>query len=81
MATLTAELSSIEPDVAYCLDDFKKRTGMGAAAIRTARRKRERPLIVRRVGKRAYILGRDFIAYLEHHGRDYSQPGVSDDSI
>jgi len=65
--------STIEPGVAYSLDDFKRRTGMGAAAIRTARRKSDNPLIVRRVGRRAYIMGEDFIAYLQQHGRDFSE--------
>jgi len=69
----TAELSNIEPGVAYSLDDFKRRSGMGAHALRTARRKKENPLVVRRVGRRGYVLGSDFIEYLKHHGTDYGQ--------
>jgi len=74
MATANSDgFSTIEPGVAYSLDDFKRRTGMGAAAIRTARRHAESPLAVRRVGRRSYILGDDFIAYLRENGRDISQ--------
>ncbi len=65
MSTQTPGPGEIRADCAYPLEDFKPRTGMGVAALRTARRN---GLIVRRVGRRAFVLGRDFIAYLESAG-------------
>ncbi|NQT17365.1 MAG: hypothetical protein HQ582_31715 [Planctomycetes bacterium] len=49
----------------YSLDAFRKLTGMKAAAIRKARQK---GLKVRRVGLRSYILGADWIRFVEEHG-------------
>lgn len=52
----------ITPESLYRLDDFQKLTGLGRWAMRTARRN---GLKVRRIGGRAYVLGRDFIDYLD----------------
>lgn len=51
----------IEAGTAYPLDDFKRRTRMGDAAIRTARRN---GLTVTRVGGIAFVQGDDFLTYL-----------------
>lgn len=53
----------IRADVAYDLAQVKK-FGLGTAALRTARR---RGLVVRRIGRRSFVLGRDLLAYLEEH--------------
>lgn len=54
----------ISANAAYSLDQVKARLGLGTAAMRTARRK---GLIVRRVGRRSFVLGRDLLDYLENH--------------
>ena len=52
----------ISAQAAYSLDQVKQRLGLGTAAIRTARR---RGLVVRRVGRKSFVLGKDLLAYLE----------------
>lgn len=64
LARLT--LGPIESGVIYPLDDFKARSGLGTAALRTARLE---GLKVRYVGGRAYVAGDDFIAYVAEHGK------------
>lgn len=67
MPNATAEpAGAVTRDEVLSLAEFSKRTGMGPAAIRNASR---RGLIVRRVGKRSFILGRDFLDYVAEHGR------------
>ncbi len=58
------KLGEIHPDVMYPLPEFQERSGLGKAAMREARQK---GLKVRRVGRRHYVLGKDFIAYVEEH--------------
>lgn len=65
MTTIMAE-PVIRADECYPLPVFKKLTGMGAAALREARRK---GLPVRRIGLRAFVLGRDFMEFVENHGK------------
>ncbi len=60
----TSKLGEIQPEVMYPLSDFQERSGLGKAAMREARQK---GLKVRRVGRRHYVLGKDFIAYVEEH--------------
>ena len=57
----------IRSDSVYTLDEIKTRLGLGVAAMRTARR---RGLTVRRIGRRAFVLGRDIITYIEEAGQD-----------
>ena len=59
----TASPGEILADAVYTLEEFGKRMRLGTAAVRTARRQ---GLIVRHVGRRSYVIGRDFIAYLEN---------------
>lgn len=54
-------LAPIEPSVAYPLADFQARTGLGTAGLRTARKNGLR-IIYRH--RRGFVLGSDFIAYL-----------------
>lgn len=58
------DVGVLHADVAYSLAQVKSRFGLGTAALRTARR---RGLLVRRVGRRSFVLGRDLITYLEQH--------------
>jgi hypothetical protein len=53
---------AIRADVAYTLQELERRLGLGAWAMRQARR---HGLKVRRVGRRGFVLGRDAIEYLE----------------
>lgn len=52
----------VHPEVLYRVDELKGRMGWSDSALRAARR---RGLVVRREGKRAYILGEDVIAYIK----------------
>ena len=55
--------SEVVKDRAYSLDDFKERTGLGDAGLRNARRS---GLKVRYAHNRGYVLGADWIHYLEN---------------
>ena len=57
----------IEPQVCYPLHEFKRRTGFGDSALRAAR---HGGLRLHYLHKRAFILGADFIRYLEQAGSD-----------
>lgn len=52
----------VHPEDLYRADELKGRMGWSDSALRAARR---RGLVVRREGKRAYILGEDVIAYIK----------------
>jgi len=54
----------ISADAAYSLEQLRDRLGLGTAALRTARRK---GLIVRRIGRRSFVMGRDLLQYLDEH--------------
>jgi hypothetical protein len=56
-------LAPIVADAVYPLDDFKRRTGLESASIR---KMRQRGLIVRRIGRRSYVRGSDFLAWYEN---------------
>ena len=62
MASPTGKPGEIRADAIYTLHELQQRTGLGQAALRTARR---RGLKIKRIGRRGYVLGRDLIAYLE----------------
>jgi len=61
----------IRADAIYTLEEIDRRLRLGKAAIRRARRQR---LIVHRIGRRNYIIGRDFINYLDAQHRAQRQP-------
>jgi len=56
----------IEPRVLYELSEAERRTGWGKSGFRQARRN---GLQVRYVGRRAFVLGSDLIAYVQEHGK------------
>lgn len=60
------QLTPIRPDELYALEAFIPAVGQGVASIREARR---RGLKVQYVHGRAYVLGRDWIEYVEAEGR------------
>lgn len=60
-------LGPIEPDVVYPLPDFMARAGLGDAAMRTARKS---GLAVKYAGGRGYVLGRDFIEWLNQNAKE-----------
>lgn len=66
MAYSKQEPGEIRGDCAYDLQQVKNRLGLGTAAIRTARRK---GLIVRKVGRKSFILGADILEYLNNHAK------------
>ncbi len=57
--------AAIGSGVDYGLAELQKRTGLGKAAMRTARRK---GLQVRYVAGRAFVRGEDWLSYVEQHG-------------
>lgn len=61
-----AKVGVIEASALYTLDEFMSRTRFSKSAMREARRK---GLKVRRIGKRAFVLGRDAIAFIEAAGK------------
>lgn len=54
----------ISANAAYSLNQVQARLGLGTAALRTARRK---GLIVRRIGRRSFVMGRDLLDFIENH--------------
>ena len=52
----------IVADELYTLQEFQRRMRLGAAATRQARRQ---GLILRKIGRRKYLLGRDILDWLE----------------
>ncbi len=62
----------IMADSLYTLDELKSRLGLGSHAMRTARRS---GLRVRYVGRRAFVLGRDVLEFVEQTGK-VSKQGV-----
>lgn len=57
----------ILPEALYTLPEIQRRTGLGVAAMRMARRD---GLRVRYLSRRAYVKGADIIAHIESRGRD-----------
>lgn len=65
MASTGNVTGEINPNCLYTLDEAKSRTGWGNWAFRSARR---RGLVVRKVGVRHYVSGKDLIAFIEQSG-------------
>jgi hypothetical protein len=56
-------LAPIDANSIYPLPDFMRRTGLAKAAVRAMRRT---GLVVRRIGRRSYVWGRDFQNWVEN---------------
>jgi hypothetical protein len=68
MSKQEASARFVRADEIYPLPEFRRRLGLGAAAMRTARRQ---GLRVRQLGRTRYVLGRDaleFFGSLGTHG-------------
>lgn len=61
-AVASQAVGEVRADCVYQLDELKTRTGLGTAALRTARR---RGLRVRKIGRKGFVLGADFLAYVQ----------------
>lgn len=61
----------VHVDGIYPLVAFEKVSGMGKAAMKTARRN---GLRVRKVLGRSYVLGRDFLNWIDERTREPSPP-------
>jgi len=53
----------VTADALYTLDEIQERLKLGQHALRQARRA---GLKVRRIGRRAYVQGRDIISFIEN---------------
>jgi hypothetical protein len=58
-----AELTPIIADAIYPLEDFKRRTGLESASVR---KMRQQGFVVRRIGRRSYVRGSDFLSWFEN---------------
>jgi len=72
MHDLSQSNAAIDPTKVYTLDEFKRISGMGNAAMRSARQHSKHPLKVRKVGNRSFVYGQDFIDFVLATGEDYS---------
>ena len=64
--TAPSTAKSIDPTRLYSLGEFQRVSGMSTAAVRSARRE---GLVVRYLGRTAWILGRDFVEFVVSKGR------------
>jgi hypothetical protein len=62
MQTASERPGLITADSLYTLEELGARLRLGKAALRQARRK---GLKIRRIGRRAYVLGRDVIEWFD----------------
>ncbi len=57
---------TIDGNAAYTIVEARARMGWGVAALRKAR---ERGLLIRRIGKRSFILGTDILSFIAREGK------------
>ena len=62
----SADDAVIRADEAYPIENFRRRNSMGKHALRMARRAGLRVL---RVGRQSFVLGRDWIEFVDKNGR------------
>jgi len=71
MAETKPQLSAvgeIRKDATYTLKEFKRRLGIGDAAIRQMKRE---GLPLRKIGKAKYVMGEDWFEFVDKHSDDY----------
>jgi len=71
MAETKPQLSAvgeIRKDATYTLKEFKRRLGIGDAAIRQMKRE---GLPLRKIGKAKYVMGEDWYTFVDGHTDDY----------
>jgi hypothetical protein len=66
MAVATRKSGEINADSLYTLDEIRDRLGLGKSALRTARRE---GLVIKRIGRRAYVHGGDLIDWFQRSAR------------
>ena len=64
---MTAVLDAVREGEIYPLQEFQRRTGLGKAAMRAMRK---RGLVVKRIGKYAFVKADDFLQLLNEQSGD-----------
>ncbi len=64
-STEISRASPIRIDEVYTLADFQRRTGLGRNGMRTARK---RGLPVRQCGRKKYVVGAEWVSFLQGNG-------------
>ena len=59
-------VGEVRADCLYTLEEIQKRLKLGQHAMRQAKRK---GLVVRMIGRRGYVLGKDMLEYVEQHAK------------
>ena len=77
MSTALAAAGIVESGKSYPIKTFREITGLGTMAMREARQK---GLLVRRVGLRSFILGTDWLSFVEEHGKVVAPDGTTNGS-
>ena len=60
-------VGEIRKDATYTLKEFKRRLGIGDAAIRQMKRE---GLPLRKIGKAKYVIGEDWFEFVDRHTDD-----------
>ena len=68
MKTQLSTVGEIRKDATYTLKEFKRRLGIGDAAIRQMKRE---GLPLRKIGKAKYVMGEDWFEFVDKHSDDY----------
>ena len=67
MKTQPVAVGEIRKDATYTLKEFKRRLGIGDAAIRQMKRE---GLPLRKIGKAKYVIGEDWFEFVDRHTDD-----------
>ena len=65
--TQPVAVGEIRKDATYTLKEFKRRLGIGDAAIRQMKRE---GLPLRKIGKAKYVIGEDWFEFVDRHTDD-----------
>ena len=77
MPTSLVSLGEIRADVCYPLESFKAVSGLNKSSLAAARRRGLRML---REGKRTFIIGSDWLNYLDRNARVVNPDGTVSES-
>lgn len=69
----TLSVGETRADASYTVEQIRAANGLSKAALSALRRQ---GLPILRLGKRSFVLGRDWIAFLEKHGRRVGADGT-----
>ena len=73
MSSSVLSVGEIRADASYAVEQFRAANGLSKSALAEARR---RGLRILRLGKRSYILGKDWLSFLDSHGRAVGPDGT-----